>query len=196
MSVTGTLEQPPPAPQGGEQRLQYLSHWDGGGPLTGAPQVAGVRIPYVCAALRRAILPSCELARYGARRVRACIHAGPQEGGGGGAGEGAAARALMTSGATYCGVPQMVDMVPPGSVLAASPKSAILMSVMAMGAASSRFSSFRSRWATPLGAPSLPVAFQTGTIQCDASCAGARVYNSFVIENTGPDEVAIRVADW
>ena len=31
----------------------------------------------------------------------------------------------MTSGATYCGVPQMVVMVPPGSVFSASPKSAI-----------------------------------------------------------------------
>lgn len=30
----------------------------------------------------------------------------------------------MISGATYCGVPQMVFMVPPGGVFSASPKSA------------------------------------------------------------------------
>ena len=82
-------------------------------------------------------------------------------------------RALMTSGATYWGVPQMVVMVPPGSVLAASPKSAILMSVMAMGAASSRFSSFKSLCATPLGAPRTPVAAWTGYVAFNAKLAGA-----------------------
>ena len=57
----------------------------------------------------------------------------------------------MTSGATYCGVPQMVSRrLSDREAFLASPKSAILMALMSPGAASSRFSSFRSRWTTPL----------------------------------------------
>ena len=55
----------------------------------------------------------------------------------------------MTSGATYCGVPQMVFMAASCAFLA-SPKSAIFSLLMSFSIVSSRFSSLRSRCTTPL----------------------------------------------
>ncbi len=77
----------------------------------------------------------------------------------------------MTSGATYCGVPQMVSSTPSARVaFLASPKSAILMALMSPGAASSRFSSFRSRCATPLLSGMRPDARVQGRISGRGCC--------------------------
>ena len=64
----------------------------------------------------------------------------------------------MTSGATYCGVPQMVSICDSCAFLA-RPKSAILTLVISCGVASSRFSNFRSLCTTPLQAFTRPKTY-------------------------------------